>query len=420
MACIHIVGAGLSGLSCAVSLVQAGRQVALYEAAPRAGGRCRTFFDQALERHIDNGNHLMLSANTAVLSYLEDIGAADTVTGPDDAVFPFVDLETGERWCVRPNTGPLPWWVFDPDRRIPGTRPADYLSGLKLLFARASATVGDCIRSDDPLYRRFWEPLTLAVLNAEPSVAAAAPLRTVLLESFGRGARWCRPFTARDGLAMSLVEPAVKLLRRAGAAPTYGLRLRRLRFEEGRVVGLDFGDRRVELRPWDKLVLALPAAAVADLLPSLTVPDDGLPIINAHFLLPHPVTLPEGSPFIGVIGGHAQWVFVRDDVASVTVSGAEAMADEPASAIAAKLWHDVARVLSLETGVAAQVPPMRIIKERRATFVQTPENLLRRPGTRTRWRNLYLAGDWTDTGIPATIESAIRSGRTAAAVAGRG
>ncbi|MBI1207007.1 MAG: NAD(P)-binding protein [Azospirillum sp.] len=415
MATVHIIGTGVAGLACAVRLVGRGCRIALWEAAPGAGGRCRSFFDASLGRRIDNGNHLLLSANRAVLSYLDEIGAADTLIRPDRAAFPFVDLASGAHWTVRPNDGPLPWWVLVPSRRIPGTRAADYLSGLRLFLARADATVGQCFPATDPLFRSFWEPLTLAALNLEPAAAAAAPLRAVIAETFARGGAWCRPMIARDGLSDSLVEPALRRLAAAGVVPAFGHRLRGLRFDDGRVAGLDFGEHRVALEPEDRVVLAVPAAVARPLLPGVTVPDDGTAIVNAHFRLAQPIPPPDGIPFVGLIGGAAHWVFLRGDLASVTVSGAGALADQAAPALATLLWHDVARAFNRDTTV---LPPYRIIKERRATFVQTPENLRRRPGVSTRWRNLFLAGDWTATGLPATIEGAVRSGHSAASASG--
>jgi uncharacterized protein with NAD-binding domain and iron-sulfur cluster len=116
-------------------------------------------------------------------------------------------------------------------------------------------------------------------------------------------------------------------------------------------------------------------------------------------------------PFIGVVGGIAQWIFTRGDVASVTVSAASGLAEEAADDIASAVWRNVATALKL----ASQKPvAWRVIKERRATFEQSPEQLPRRPKSRTQYRNLVLAGDWTATGLPATIEGAIRSGVFAA------
>jgi hypothetical protein len=127
--------------------------------------------------------------------------------------------------------------------------------------------------------------------------------------------------------------------------------------------------------------------------------------------------LPDGAVLLGLVGGTAEWLFARGPVVSLTVSAADRLADEDAHEIARRLWCDTARALDLPT---EPLPPWRIVKEKRATLAQTPEADRCRPATRTRWANLVLAGDWTATGLPATIEGAIRSGdRAAAALLGR-
>ena len=116
----HIIGAGLAGLAAATRLSGLGHAVTLYEAVGHAGGRVRSFHDPVLDRLIDNGNHLVLSGNTSLTAYLDETGASQGLCRAD-AVFPFVNVRTGVRWSLRPNAGPLPWWVLAPSRRPPGT-----------------------------------------------------------------------------------------------------------------------------------------------------------------------------------------------------------------------------------------------------------------------------------------------------------
>jgi squalene-associated FAD-dependent desaturase len=412
---VHVVGAGIAGLACAVRLAAEGRRVRLYEAAGQAGGRCRSYHDARLARTIDNGNHILLSANREALSYVAEIGAAESLVGPPRAAFPFVDLATGERWTLRPGPGPVPWWLFDPRRRVPGTTLASYLAGLRLARAAPSATVADCLDASDPLWSRFWEPLCVAALNTAPQEASARLLWLVVRESFLRGEAACRPLIPREGLAASFVDPALAVLRRAGAEISFNTRLRAIDFAADRVRALDFGGESAALAPADRVVLAVPPTVAAELLPGLEAPDESRPIVNVHLRLDRPPRLPEDLPFLGLVGSWADWLFVRGDVVSLTVSAARALAEESGEAIAERLWHDTARALDLPPG---PMPPVRVIKERRATFAQTPAALARRPPARTRWANLALAGDWTATGYPATIESAVRSGRAAARLIG--
>jgi hydroxysqualene dehydroxylase len=156
------------------------------------------------------------------------------------------------------------------------------------------------------------------------------------------------------------------------------------------------------------VVLAVPATVAGRLVPNLVVPDDHAPIVNAHYRVDPPTGMPL---FAGLIGGTAEWVFRKRGVISVTVSAADAIVDSPAEELGELLWRDVAAAFAL---AAQPMPPCRIVKERRATFRAVPAQLSRRPATQTQWNNLLLAGDYVDTGLPATIEGAIRSGLAAA------
>jgi squalene-associated FAD-dependent desaturase len=407
-ATVHIVGAGIAGLAAAVELAGAGAAVVVHEGAGHAGGRCRSFHDESLGGLIDNGNHLLLSGNRAAVAYLERIGAR-TSMHEAEAVFPFLDLRDGACWEIRPSTGPFPRWAFDPKTRAPGTGPLDYLRGLALAFAGKKLTVAEALglAKGSPGREMFWDPLTIAVLNADADEVAAALLWAVLRETVGQGARACRPLIARRGLGPSLIDPALAYLAARGAKVCYNARLRAIERAGERAQALHFADGVVEVREGDSIVVALPHGLIGEYLPGIPTPEGARAIVNAHFRIPAQAGVPR---LLGLVGGTAQWIFVRESVASVTVSAADTLADEEAGVIAERVWADVRRALDL----APALPPHRIVKEKRATFAQTPANLAHRAKTRTSWRNLFLAGDWTDTGLPATLEGAIRSGVAAA------
>jgi squalene-associated FAD-dependent desaturase len=408
---VHIVGAGLAGLAAAVRLAGAGRDIVLHEASGHAGGRCRSYFDSELGCRIDNGNHLLLSGNRAALEYLDDIGAAASLIGPPEPRFPFCDLATGERWMLAPGPGRLPWWILDAERRVPGTHAIDYLRAASLAWSRAEDAIPARLGTGSVLFRRLWQPFAVAALNTEIETASAALLWRVIRESFGAGGGALRPLVPREGLSESFIDPALVYLGRKGATIRFGARLRAVALGENRVRALDFDDGAVVLAPGDCAILAVPAPIAGRMLPDLAVPSEFRAIVNAHYRV---AVSAEKPLFIGLVGGTAEWVFRKPGVLSVTVSAADRLVDEPAETLAALLWRDVAHAYELG---AQTLPPWRIVKEKRATFAATPAQLRRRPPAATAWRNLFLAGDWTATGLPATIEGAIRSGGTTAALA---
>lgn len=404
---VHIVGAGLGGLAAAVKLATSGAAVAVHEAAGQGGGRCRSYHEAALGMEIDNGNHLVLSGNHATMQYLDIVEAKSQLVGPSDAQFDFVDLTTRERWTLRPNAGRLPWWIFSPERRVPGTRALDYLQLGGLLFAKKGAVIGETIACSGPLYERLWRPLLLAALNTEPPAASAGLAASVILETLARGGRACRPMIAAHGLSSAFVDPALKMLEVRGAPIRFGRRLRQIYYKDGAVARLDFGEETVELDSADDVILAVPSWVAAGLVPGLEVPTVQSSIINGHFRF----EAPNGSPtMMGVIGGAVEWIFAFPGRISITISGADRMLDHSREELAEIFWREIQIALNFE----APLPPWQVIKEKRATFAASPAEDAKRPQPSTPWRNLYLAGDFTASDLPATIECAIRSGFRAA------
>ncbi|MEL6766377.1 MAG: hydroxysqualene dehydroxylase HpnE [Pseudomonadota bacterium] len=409
---VHIVGAGLAGLSAALVAAKAGRPVTLWEAAGHAGGRCRSFHDARLDRLIDNGSHLILTGNDAVARYLERAGTPDALV-PGEAAFPMVDLDDGARFTLRLSEGPIPWWILDPASRVPGTRALDYLGGWRLALAGPGVTVAEAVRGRGPLWRAFWEPLTLAVLNTTPERGQARLLWRVLRATFLKGAGPSRPMFAPEGLGHALVSPALERLTALGAAIRFNTVLRGLDTAGGRVQALDTSAGHVPVGPHETVILALPPSRLVNILPDLSPPRDDGAILNAHFVVDAPELLAQCPPLTGVLGSLAQWIFVRGDVVSVTVSAADALGiiATPRDQLVSKLWAETRTALALgETNHTCA----RIIVEKRATFDQSPEGVAKRLSSITPLRNVFLAGDSTDTGLPATIEGAVLSGETAA------
>jgi squalene-associated FAD-dependent desaturase len=415
-ATIHVVGAGVAGLAAAVRLCSGGAQVVLHEAAPQAGGRCRSYFDPQLNATIDNGNHLILSGNRATLAYAGMLGAAHLLSGPGRAEFAFVDLASEQRWRVHLSEGRLPLWIFDRRRRVPGTRARDYLALAPLLWAKAGQTMNNAMRCPPRLYERLIQPFFLAVLNTDPQEGSARLAAAVLRETLAAGGRACHPLIASSGLDAVFVAPALRYLEAHGARVRLQQRLRAISFEAhgaqasigARAAALDFGTGPEPLGADDAVVLAVPPNVATALVPGLCAPTEFRSIVNAHFQVAAPPGCP---PMLGVIHGLTEWIFAFEGRLSVTISGADRLLETPREELALRIWQEVARAVGLPP---APLPRWQIVREKRATFAATPAQNALRPPARTAWRNLALAGDWIDTGLPATLEGAIRAGNGAA------
>ncbi|MFT3941298.1 hydroxysqualene dehydroxylase HpnE [Rhodopseudomonas sp.] len=405
---VHVIGAGISGLAAAIRLARAGLSVQVHEAMQQAGGRCRSYFDAQTGLVIDNGNHLLLSGNQAACDYARTIGTEAGLVGPTRAEFDFIDLPANARWRLKLGSGKLPLWLFDAKSRVPDTSIGDYLGLMPLLWAPTTKLIGDTINCSGPLYDRLVAPLLLAALNVDPPEGSAGLAGAVVRETLLAGGKACRPLIARDGLSAVLVEPAVAQLASTGPGVRFGHELRALTMSGDRVGALQFGGEDVvTLGADDVVVLAVPPRPAASLLPGLKTPQEYRAIVNAHFNYAPPPGMPA---LTGVIGGVVEWLFAFPNRLSVTISNGDRLVDAPREQLATEVWGEICKI----AGISANLPPWQIVRERRATFAATPAQNALRPGPVTQWRNLYLAGDWTDTGLPATIEGSVRSGNRAA------
>lgn len=415
---VHVIGAGLAGLAAAVQLQRRGAQVVLHEAAAQAGGRCRSYYDEALGATVDNGNHIVLSGNQATLNYARVIGSSDELEGPHRPEFAFVDLAAHTRWTAQFSSGWLARWVFNADARVPRARPLDFVRLVPLLLAKPGRTVEQTVRCEGAFWTRLLEPLLRAMLNVEPRDATAQLAGALVRETFAAGGDACRPLVARDGVASAFVDPALRLLQHGGAVIRLGSRLQSMTFADqpattsgvaaARVSTLNFGDETISLGETDAAILAVPPEAARALVPGIQTPQRSSAVVTAHFAVEPPFGTPAAT---SLLNGTAQWMVASDGRLSATVYAADRLLATPREALARAMWADVAQAASLPV---EPMPAWQIVTEGNATFAARPEEETRRPGTRTRWNNLMLAGDWTATGLPPTIEGAIRSGQKAA------
>jgi hypothetical protein len=246
----------------------------------------------------------------------------------------------------------------------------------------------------------------LAALNTPPEQAQARLLRAVLVRTLWRGAKASRLYQPKTSLSASFIEPALAALGKAGVAIHLSHPLRRIIRQAGRIDELVFDDQTRRLSRHDRLVLALPPWAARRLVPTLPELQTS-PIANLHFKLDVSQTERLSREPIGLLGGLAQWLFLRGNILSATLSALDLETEQSIGAV----WRDAAKALDLND----EIPPCRLIRERRATIFHDEATESIRP-VPDAYGPIIMAGDWTATGLPCSIEGAILSGRKAAAL----
>ncbi|QCE35605.1 hypothetical protein FAI40_09870 [Acetobacteraceae bacterium] len=417
MSRVHIIGGGIAGLSAAVELAPQA-EVFLYEAASIAGGRARSFYDSALGCKIDNGNHLVLSANKYLLRYVDLIGSRSRLRIAQRPLFPFFNLKTQKLWKLSLSSGKVPFWMFFNSRRPPNMGLAELWSFYSFLKADENTTAIECLKSGG-LTEFLLKPLIISALNTSVESGSAKLFANIIRESLLQGGRGCHPIYPLESLENAFVNPALSYLDKFKVHMNFNMRIREIIFEKGRAVALKTNHDLLHLSQDDFVILATPSSIAKGLLPNLNAPDEYESILNIHFHLPFMPSLRgiiQKTGFLGVNLGISEWIFVKDRVISVTISAANRYASISKERLVSRVWQEVVLALRknlLENISQLKMPEYRLINEKRATFAATSSQNAKRPGTATQFLNLVLAGDWISTGLPSTLEGAVRSGLAA-------
>lgn len=429
-----VIGGGFAGLSAAVDLAERGWRVSVLEARTRLGGRAYSYTDEATGEVVDNGQHAMMGCYHHTLEFLRRIGAAHKVTRQANLRVDMVHRYAG-RGAIAANNLPSPLHIVGGILGYTLLSPAERLlalwGGLRLTTMRR---MGDAslqeltveqvlvrLRQSANARASFWNPVAVATLNESPERAAAAPFAEVLARAFF-GSRADSQFVfARVGLSDLYTEDARRFIEARGGTVETKAQVEGLVRVNGHAGGVQLRDgRRLDARA---IVCAVAARNTQSLLPDLNVATDfdSAPIVSTHLWYDRPVL---STPFVGMIGTTAQWLFNRGALldrpspdggqqVSAVISAAHDIVDWDNERIIDTVGGDVQSVLPAARG--AELRHAVVVREKHATISTTPAAERRRPAPETPLRNVFLAGDWIQTGLPATIESAVLSGSRAAA-----
>ena len=448
---VVVVGAGFAGLSAAALLSEAGRRVLVLDARPQLGGRATAFIDRHTGELVDNGQHVLFGCYHETFDFLRRVGAEDNVLVQAAMTIPYLDA-TGRRSELRCPPLPPPLHLLAAVLYWDALRLRDRLSVLKMarpiLAARkalardrsATLTGSDLTVSrwleqagqSERLREWLWDPLAVAALNQSPDEAAASSFIRVLALLFGPEASDAALVLPTRPLHLAYAEPARTSITRRGGEVRTGA-LARVAVGASGKPQVDVRGEQVAVAP---VISAVPWFALGALFgPVPPEPLDAL-IANASAMESKPIVTVNlwydmvvmDEPFVGLPGRTMQWVFDKRAIVrgegseaggrsgrtshlSLVSSGADRIVQQPDAALIATAAEEIQD--ALPGARRARLTHATVIREKRATFSLAPGQPPR-PGTRTPVPGLYLAGDWIETGLPGTIESAVISGHRAA------
>jgi squalene-associated FAD-dependent desaturase len=437
---VVVVGAGFAGLSAAAALADAGLRVLLLDARPQLGGRATAFPDRVTGELVDNGQHVLFGCYTQTFAFLKRIGAEHNVRRQAALRVPYLD-RSGNRSVLECPALPPPLHLLGAVLKWDGLSWRDRLSVLRMAPSLQAArralsrtgrvtidgeiTVSQWLRErgqTEKLTAWLWEPLALAALNQSPDEALATPFVRVLAEMFG-------PDRSASAIALPIrplhemyAEPARVFIESRGGEVRTGA-LARVLTDGTRVTGVDVRGERIDA---SRVISAVPWFGMRTLFADAVPPVLGRLMADAGAMGSKPIVTVNlwydrrvmDEPFVGLPGRSMQWVFdkrlafgLETSHLSLVASGAEALTGESAEDLVARAAREVGEAIPGARG--ATLVRGTVVREKHATF-SLAAGQPARPQTQTGLAGLWLAGDWIDTGLPGTIESAVVSGHAAA------
>jgi zeta-carotene desaturase len=433
---VLIIGGGFAGLAAGVALASAGASVRLLERNPHLGGRARSFTEAATGSAVDNGQHILMGAYQETIRFLETIGTLDRIRFQPSLEVHFIERGQGVTRLRCPPL-PAPWHLL---AGVLASNSFTWREKLQIARLGRALTKGAAVRNgierltveewlsrlgqSESLKRKFWDLISIAAMNEHPRRASAALFARVLKLALFHSPEFSRIGVPRAGLSDCYTEAAAACIRERGGTVECGRSVSALLIRDGacRGVRLTSGETFeaaavVSAVPWFDFVRMCPE----EVLQSVVFFQNILclrstPIISINLWFDRPITDLE---FVGLRGTTVQWLFNRgkvcgtkENLVSLVLSGAHEYVDKSKAELVAVALSDLRDLFPLARKAA--VEHSQVIKERFATFSPVPEIEPLRPSTVTPVRGLYLAGDWTATGLPATIEGAVKSGYAAA------
>ncbi len=415
-----IIGSGIAGLTAASILSSKKIQVTLLESSPKFGGRTFSFKDSESGETIDNGQHILMGCYQDTLSFLKLIEAENNFLYQENLVVNFLTDDRKE-YSIRASTLPYPinllLAIFN--YNVLDTNDKFRFIGLiiKLPFISTKSlqnlSVSDWLNKENQtnnIIKSFWEILCVGALNTNMYKASAKIFYEVLMKIFFQGNMASTIIVPKYGLSESIIDPALSFIKKNGGKIISSEAVKKIVIKNEKVDQL-ISENNV-YQDFDFVISAIPLPALQKIVPKelLGIEVNLLysTILNIHVWLKE---IPITENFYGLINSPLHWIFNKGSHLNIVISDADGYAKKTNDEIIETIMQELEKFTKIKRSFLMRY---KIIREKRATFIPCNEILNKRPESKTNIGNLFLAGDWIDTGLPSTIESAAKSGRIAA------
>jgi len=415
-----IIGSGIAGLTAASYLSSKKIQVTLLESSPKFGGRTFSFKDSESGEIIDNGQHILMGCYEDSLAFLKLIGAENNFVYQKKLVVNFLSNQK-KLFAISALTFPYPFNLLFAVFNYKALDIVDRFRFIGLLIklpfislrSLENLTVSDWLNRENQtenIIKSFWEILCVGALNTNLQKASAKIFYKVLMQIFFRGNFASTIILPKYSLSESIIDPALSFIRKNGGKIIPSETVKEIIVNEGKVLQA-ISEKNI-YKDFDFVISAIPFFSFQKIIPKeLPVIDLNLEystILNIHLWLKE---MPFKESFYGLINSPLHWIFNKGSHINIVVSDADEIAKKTNDEIVKMAVDELEKFTQIKKEYLTR---SKIIREKRATFIPDNKILNKRPESKTNIKNFFLAGDWTDTDLPSTIESAAKSGRIAA------
>lgn len=415
-----VIGGGIAGLSAAAYLSKHGLKVTLFEATPKAGGRAYSFKDSETGDIIDNGQHILMGCYKETINFLNLVGAKNQFKFNNRLDVNFLK-PSGEIIKLRSLPQLYPLNLLFAILKFKAISFKERTSVVKFVMKLpfisheklAEKNVREWLikeKQSENCIKSLWKIITVGALNSGISKASALMLREILMKIFFNGNFASTIILPGYGLTESYVDPAINYIKSNGGVVKLSAPVEELVADDDKITAVTTKDGLIT--EFDSVISAVNDQSITRLIPSLeNVRDlnfEHSTIINIHiWLSDNQLT----ESFYGLIDSSVHWIFNKNSHLNLVISDADHLLQKTSEEIFQVCAGELEKFLNIRQ---SEIVRYKIIREKNATIVPSIDSYYLRPSSKTKLKNFFLAGDWTDTGLPSTLEGAVKSGRIAA------